>query len=181
MRIIGGNNKGKKLKTFDGYDIRPTSDRAKEALFNILNAKVLGCDFLDLCCGSGSVGLESYSRGANSVTFVDGSKTSLNLTKENAKSIGLGGDFCLSRAEDYVKKTDKVFDIIFFDPPYAFDGAKEILTAVKDNKLLKDDGIFIYERDRDKQSILVDGLELFKSRRYGIAVFDFYRIDEENL
>ncbi len=176
MRIIGGNNKGKKLKTFDGFDIRPTSDRAKEALFNILNTKVLDCDFLDLCCGTGSVGLESYSRGANSITFVDGSSKSLDLAKENAKSIGLFGDFYLSKAEDFVKKTDKTFDIIFFDPPYAFDGVKEILTVVKDKKLLKENGIFIYERDRDRQSISVEGFDLYQSRKYGVAVFDFYRI-----
>ena len=87
MRIIGGKNKGKKLKSFDGQDIRPTSDRARESLFNILGSRVFGCDFLDLCSGTGGVGLESYSRGANSVTFVDSSLKSLNLAKENANSI----------------------------------------------------------------------------------------------
>ena len=78
MRIIAGKNKGKKLKSFDGHDIRPTSDRAKESLFNILGSKVLGCDFLDLSSGTGGVGLVSYSRGANSVTFLDSSQKSIN-------------------------------------------------------------------------------------------------------
>ena len=181
MRIIGGNNKGKKLKTFEGYDIRPTSDRAKESLFNILSTKILGCDFLDLCCGTGSVGLESYSRGCKIVTFVDVNKKSLSLTKENAKSIGCEGNFYLSTAEDFVKRRDKSFDIIFFDPPYAFDGIDKILASVKENNLLNKEGIFVYERSRDKQSVIVDGFDLYQSRKYGLAVFDFYREKKENL
>ena len=179
MRIIGGKNKGKKLKSFEGQDIRPTSDRARESLFNILGGRILGCDFLDLCSGTGGVGLESYSRGANSVTFVDSSHKSLNLAKENANSIGLDKDFVLSTAENFVKKTDKKFDIIFFDPPYIFDGVSEILTVIKERKILKDGGLFIYERVADKQSKEVLGFELYQSRKYGIAVFDFYRASEE--
>ena len=179
MRIIGGKNKGKKLKSFDGQDIRPTSDRARESLFNILGSRVFGCDFLDLCSGTGGVGLESYSRGANSVTFVDSSLKSLNLAKENANSIGLDKEFVLSSADNFLKRTDKKFDIIFFDPPYIFDGVSEILKIVKERNILKDGGLFIYERVVDKQCKQVTGFELIQSRKYGIAVFDFYRISEE--
>ena len=179
MRIIGGKNKGKKLKSFDGQDIRPTSDRARESLFNILGSRVFGCDFLDLCSGTGGVGLESYSRGANSVTFVDSSLKSLNLAKENANSIGLDKEFVLSPADNFLKRTDKKFDIIFFDPPYIFDGVSEILKIVKERNILKDGGLFIYERVVDKQCKQVTGFELIQSRKYGIAVFDFYRISEE--
>ena len=179
MRIIGGKNKGKKLKSFDGQDIRPTSDRARESLFNILGSRVFGCDFLDLCSGTGGVGLESYSRGANSVTFVDSSLKSLNLAKENANSIGLDKEFVLSSADNFLKRTDKKFDIIFFDPPYIFDGVSEILKIVKERNILKDGGLFIYERVVDKQCKQVTGFDLIQSRKYGIAVFDFYRISEE--
>ena len=179
MRIIGGKNKGKKLKSFDGQDIRPTSDRARESLFNILGSRVFGCDFLDLCSGTGGVGLESYSRGANSITFVDSSQKSLNLAKENAKSIGLDKEFVLSSADNFLKRTDKKFDIIFFDPPYIFDGVSEILKIIKERNILKDGGLFIYERVADKFSQEVSGFELMQSRKYGIAVFDFYRISEE--
>ncbi len=179
MRIIAGKNKGKKLKSFDGQDIRPTSDRAKESLFNILGSKVLGCDFLDLCSGTGGVGLESYSRGANSVTFVDSSVKSLNLAKDNAISIGLDKEFILMTAENFLKKTDKKYDIIFFDPPYAFDGILDILRIVKEKKILKEDGLFIYERVADKPCKEVVGFNLIQSRKYGIAVFDFYRTLEE--
>ena len=179
MRIIGGKNKGKKLKSFDGQDIRPTSDRARESLFNILGSRVFGCDFLDLCSGTGGVGLESYSRGANTVTFVDSSQKSLNLAKENAKSIGLDKEFVLTSADNFLKRTNKQFDIIFFDPPYAFDGVSEILKIVNEKQILKEGGLFIYERVADKQSQEVLGFELIQSRKYGIAVFDFYRTLEE--
>lgn len=175
MRIISGKNKGKKLLEFKGRDIRPTSDRAKESLFNILGDRVLDCDFLDLCSGTGSIGIEAYSRGANSVTFVDNDKESIKLTQKNANSIGLDKDFCLSDAISFVKRTNDSFDIIFFDPPYAFNGIKDVLVEVKNRKLLKDGGIFVYEHKSDQQSVSVLGFEIYDSRKYGIAVFDFYK------
>ena len=178
MRVIGGKNKGKKLKSFDGQDIRPTADRAKEALFNILGDKVLACDFLDLCSGTGSIGIESYSRGANSVTFVDASAKSIKLTKDNALSVGLQETFIQSTAKEYLLQADKQFDIIFFDPPYAFMQIEEILKVVKDKNLLKDDGLFIYERPCKNQVTAVCGFEILQSRKYGIATFDFYRREE---
>lgn len=174
MRIIAGKNKGKKLKEFKGDKIRPTSDRAKESLFNILGYKVSGCDFLDLCAGTGSVGLESFSRGANSVTFVDVSKESLNLVKENAFSVGCDETFVLSSAEKFLETTDKTFDFIFFDPPYEFSGISALLKRVKEKKLLNDGGLFIYEHKADRPSEEISGFTLVDSRKYGIAVFDFY-------
>lgn len=177
MRIIAGKNKGKKLKEFKGDKIRPTSDRAKESLFNILGSKVLGCDFLDLCAGTGSIGLESFSRGAKTVTFIDISKESLSLVKENALSIGCNETFVLSSAINFISATDKKFDIIFFDPPYEFSNIEEILRVVKDRKLLKDGGVFIYEHQADRPSKEVLGFKILDSRKYGIAVFDFYGDD----
>ncbi len=176
MRIIGGKNKGKKLKEFKGDEIRPTSDRAKESLFNILGQRVLGCSFLDLCSGTGSVGLESYSRGASEVFFVDSSSDSLKLARENALSIGVTETFVKSFAIDFLKKTDKTFDIIFFDPPYEFSNIEDILKVVLDRKLLNDGGVFIYEHKADRLSVSASGYDLYDSRKYGIAIFDFYRL-----
>ena len=176
MRIIGGKNKGKKLKEFKGDAIRPTSDRAKESLFNILGQSVLDCAFLDLCAGTGSDGLESYSRGAREVTFVDISNESLKLLKENALSIGVSQTFVKSSAENFLRGTDKVFDYIFFDPPYEFSGIESVLTIVKERRLLTENGVFIYEHKADKPSKEVDGFELYDSRKYGIAIFDFYKV-----
>ncbi len=174
MRIISGKNKGKKLKEFKGDSIRPTSDRAKESLFNILGSKVIECDFLDLCAGTGSIGLEAYSRGAKTVTFVDISKESLSLVKENALSIGCNETFILSSATSFLSSTNKKFDIIFFDPPYQFSEISVILSAIMERKLLKENGIFIYEHKADKVSKEIGGIKLLDTRKYGIAVFDFY-------
>ena len=174
MRIIAGNHKGKKLKEFKGQEVRPTSDRAKEALFSILSTTVLNSCFLDLCCGTGSVGLEAYSRGAKEVVFVDKSPKSIELAKQNAQSIGLNNEFVISDAVNYILKTNKKFDLIFFDPPYAFSEIEIVLNAVKKCKILKD-GLFIYERDCKNQPKQVSGFEIVDSRKYGVAVFDFYK------
>ena len=175
MRIIAGKNKGKKLKSFEGDAIRPTSDRARESLFNILSPMILGSDFLDLCCGTGAVGIEAISRGANSVTFVDSSKDSAKIAEFNLKSIGNTSRVNICDANRFVNQTIQSFDIIFFDPPYAFTGFEDIMKCVKERKLLKDGGIFIYEHKTDKPSVEIDGFELKDSRKYGIAVFDFYK------
>ena len=174
MRIIGGRNKGKKLKSFDGDAIRPTSDRARESLFNILAPRILGCDFLDLCSGTGAVGIEAISRGANVVTFVDSSKDSAKIAEFNLKSIGNDTRVVLSDAKKFTLQTAKKYDVIFFDPPYAYPDFEDIMKAVKDRKLLKDDGLFVYEHKSDKSSIEIDGFILKDTRKYGIAVFDFY-------
>ena len=174
MRIISGSHKGKKLKEVKGQEVRPTSDRAKEALFSILSTKVLNSSFLDLCCGTGSVGLEAYSRGAKEVVFVDKSPKSIELAKQNAQSIGLNEEFILSDAINYLLKTNKKFDLIFFDPPYAFSEIEAVLNAVKKGKILND-GLFIYERDSANKEINVSGFEIIDSRKYGAAVFDFYK------
>ena len=175
MRIIAGKNKGKKLKSFDGDAIRPTSDRARESLFNILSPRLLGCDFLDLCCGTGAVGIEAISRGANAVTFVDSSKDSAKIAEFNLKSIGNDTRVNVCDANRFVDQTYQKFDIIFFDPPYAFMGFEDIMKGVKERKLLKEDGLFIYEHSADKPSAEINGFTLTDTRKYGIAIFDFYK------
>ena len=88
MRVIAGNWKGRRLKSPKGDAVRPTTDRVKEALFNILGGEVGGCCFLDLCCGAGGLGIEALSRGADSVVFVDTSRSSLSAAKENLELCG---------------------------------------------------------------------------------------------
>lgn len=175
MRIIAGANKGKKLKSFDGLDVRPTSDRLREALFNILAQGVVGSSFLDLCCGTGAVGLEALSRGASTVVFVDKALSSVKICDFNLKSIKKEAQIVNKDAILYLKSCDKKFDFIYFDPPYVFNEIEGILKVVLENKILNDDGVFIYERKADNKSKEVEGFELYSSRKYGIAVVDFYR------
>ena len=179
MRIIGGKNKGKKLKSFEGDAIRPTSDRARESLFNILAPRLLGAEFLDLCSGTGAVGIEAISRGASLVTFVDVSRESAKIAEFNLKSISSDIKVNLSDAKKFVSQTYLKFDIIFFDPPYAFQGFEDILSIVKERNLLKDGGVFIYEHKVDKPSVEIDGYVLKDTRKYGIAIFDFYCLKGE--
>ena len=170
MRIIAGKHRGRVLKEFNGRDIRPTSDRAKEALFNILQFDVAGCSFLDLY--SGGIGLEAISRGAERVVFVDNSRESVKLLKENLANLKEKAEIYEGDALAYVAAAAGKFDFVFLDPPYAID-AKDVVSSVAKNGLLKEGGRIIYEHS-GKSLGDIDGVRLVDSRVYGIAVFDFY-------
>lgn len=177
MRIIGGKHKGKILSTFDGDKIRPTSDRAREALFNILQFKIANCSFCDAFCGSGAVGIEAISRGAKEVFFTDSSIDSILLTKKNLLSIKENAVVENVDALTFLKRTSNFFDVIFLDPPYKFEKVDELLEIIAKKSLLKSDGVIVYEHNAiDLQKrFVVEKLELFSTKKYGIAEFDFYR------
>ncbi len=172
MRIIAGKHRGRTLKEFRGRDIRPTSDRAKEAVFNIIQFDVAGSKFLDLFSGTGGIGLEAISRGAEKVVFVDNSKESVKLLKENLAYLKEKADVFEGDALSYVSTTREKFDFVFLDPPYALD-ARPIVKAIGENGLLADGGRIIYEHS-GKTAGEIEGLKLADTRIYGIAVFDFY-------
>ena len=179
MRVVGGKFRGKKLKSFEGQDIRPTSDRAKEALFNILNLKINGASFLDLFCGTGSIGIEAISRGAERVVFTDVNLNSVKLTNENLKGVKQEIKALKIDAKDYLSSCKESFDIIFLDPPYAYDQVEVLVRLIAKNNLLNKDGIIIYEHKEDRQSQNFDGVELYDVRKYGIAIFDFYKVENK--
>ena len=176
MRVIAGKYRGKKLKTFEGQEIRPTSDRAKESIFNIINSKLNLASFLDLFCGTGSMGIEALSRGAEKVVFTDVSANSVKLTNENLKGVKQEIKALKIDAKDYLSSCKESFDIIFIDPPYAYDGVEILINLIVKNSLLNKDGIIIYEHKNDRQSQNFDGVELYSVRKYGIAIFDFYKV-----
>ncbi|MBO4251324.1 MAG: 16S rRNA (guanine(966)-N(2))-methyltransferase RsmD [Clostridia bacterium] len=169
MRIIGGEFKGRTLYGFKGEDIRPTSDNARESLFNILG-DIKGADFLDLFSGTGAVGIEAISRGAN-VVFNDRSRESVALTKENLKKVGAQGEVCSFDALAFIGSTRKRFDIAFLDPPYNSETAREFLGAV--SKILKDGGVVVFEDEKPFTGV-ADGLVLTDVRRYGRAILHFF-------
>src|SRR5229473_7004975 len=128
MRIISGKYRGRKLKSPPSLQTRPTSDRLRETLFNILTSRIEGARFLDLCAGSGAVGIEALSRGAAHVTFVDRSRQMYALIETNLKALDVSDDEIqvVSReALEFLRrratKEAVAFDIIFFDPPYSMD------------------------------------------------------------
>ena len=173
MRIISGKHRGRVLAEFRGKEIRPTADRVKESLFNILAARIPGARVLDLFCGSGALGLECISRGAEAV-FNDVSADSLavlkkNLTamKESAAVYGYDYKVCLDRM------TGK-FDLIFVDPPYACDYLADVLNRIAERDLLEEDGLVIYESDRPADG-LPQGWVMADERNYGRTSVWFFR------
>ncbi len=172
MRIIAGLYRGRKLKEFKGNDVRPTSDRAREALFNILG-NISGDSFLDLYCGTGAVGLEAASRGAGKVTLVDLSKESVALSRDNAGTLNAGVQTVNSDALSFVTRLKEKYDYIFLDPPYAAN-AEEVLAAIAKNEILKN-AYIIYEHSGESRGDLC-GLKIVDTRRYGVATFDFYEV-----
>ena len=176
MRIIAGKHKGRKLYDFNGDKIRPTSDKAREALFAILY-NVNGLSFLDLCCGTGAIGLEAESRGAM-VTMVDLSKESIALTKKNANQISSQAEIICSDAIKFLKTTNKTFDIIFSDPPYEIDLGQEIINIVEQRNLLNKNGIIIYEKDKSVD-YSTEKIIKTKEKKYGKNIFGFYMVKYE--
>lgn len=177
MRVIAGKHRSRPLAEFKGRDIRPTSDRAKEALFNILQTKIFGSSFLDLYCGTGNIGIEAISRGAEKVIFVDSAKESVALTKSNLAYLKEDAKVMLSDAYSFLAVTDEKFDIIFLDPPYK-DDAEEVLKIIAERNLVASDGVVIYEH-KDKYEKEIEGLTKKSTRTYGIAVFEFYEVSKK--
>lgn len=178
MRVVAGKHRGRPLKEFKGREIRPTSDRAKEALFNILQFDIQGCDFLDLFSGTGGIGIEAISRGANKVVFVDNAKESVKLLKQNLDYLKENADVHETDAVSYVSLTKEKFDFIFLDPPYKFD-CKELIIKIAKRGLLKEGGLIVYEHS-DKSLGKIDGVNLVDTRSYGIATFDFYETEKRS-
>ena len=179
MRVIAGKYKSRVLAEFAGEDVRPTSDRAKEALFNILSLKIYGARVLDLFAGSGALGIESWSRGAKEVVFNDCSKDSLAILKKNltALKIPVNGEEAKLMQSDYLVALGQLkgeFDLIFIDPPYRLEYGRQALEAIAQKGLLSANGIAVYERDRAFEGE-IEGLEKYDERKYGKAHFAFFR------
>ena len=175
MRIIGGKHRGRKLADFKGNEIRPTADRVKESLFNILSVKVVGASVLDLFCGSGNLGLESLSRGAAKVHFNDISKDSLAVLKKNLAAVG-EQERCKITNLDFLaclSSTAEKYDLIFIDPPYAKEFGVPALEIISKRGLLTEDGVAIYERDRAFDGE-IEGLKKFDERKYGKTYLTFF-------
>ena len=147
MRVITGSARGRRLSAPAGDDVRPTTDRVKEAVFSIIQFDIPGASFLDLFSGSGQMGIEALSRGASSAVFVDLSKASVASTRGNIESAGFAGraEVVAGDSIAFLRRTSKRFDIAFLDPPYSsglLSRAMEALPAV-----MAPGGVVICESD----------------------------------
>jgi len=173
LRVVGGKYRSRVLKDFSGEKIRPTADKVKESLFNILGDFIAGKRVLDLFSGTGAIGIECLSRGAKSVTFTDADKDSLNIVKANLNNLNEEQTVILIDAISFLERTTEKFDFIFIDPPYNSDLGERALKVIQDKKLLTDDGIAVFETE--KENINIDYLYLFDNRKYGRVRLNFYK------
>jgi 16S rRNA (guanine966-N2)-methyltransferase len=182
LRIIGGSLKRRKIRSVEGWATRPTSDRVRESIFNILFDRTKGSHVLDLFAGTGAMGIEALSRGASSATFIDNEKTALLTIKKNIESLTLFSQAvviawdirrnlqCLNHLSDH-------FDLVFMDPPYHSDLILPTLNHLQKGALLKSEAMIVIEHAAE-ESVPSDmpGYRSVDERRYGktgISILEF--------
>ncbi len=179
MRIITGQAKGKQIRTLEGNDVRPTSEKVKEAIFSIIHFSLPGAKVLDVFAGSGQLGLEALSRGAKNVVFVDNSQKSCSVISENIKSVGLPGCFVYhDDAFRFLRRTPDMFDIVLIDPPYSLDLARKAVVLACEK--LCDDGYIIAKTEKGcKMPGDIENCRLAKTYKHGQTELWLYRKDQE--
>ena len=174
MRIVGGEFRGRTLIGFKGFDVRPTSDMARESLFNILSQSIYGSSFLDLFSGTGAIGLEALSRGAKTVVLNDMSRESVKIIKQNVEKLGVADRVNVVNRDAilFLETTGDKFDFVYIDPPYKTELGKRAVEKVE--RVLNDDGVAIFE-DEKPCDFTVDGLIVSDRRKYGRVHLTFFR------
>lgn len=173
MRVIAGSARRLLLKTIEGMDTRPTTDRIKETLFNMLNTQIPGCTFLDLFSGSGAIGIEALSRGAKQAFFVESNPEAVSCIRENLSRTHLEEGALVLNC-DVIAGLKKLegrnprFDIIFMDPPYDKELEREVLEYLKSSSLLKEDTLMITEASLQTDLSYVNelGFTILKEKCY---------------
>lgn len=164
LRIISGKYKGRVLKGFDIDGTRPTMDRIKESLFAMIQADIKNAHCLDLYAGSGALGIEALSNGAESCVFVDQNKIALKALKENTRGI-TGVTIVESNSFQIHQKINQTFDLVFLDPPYHEHLIEKTLHYLLEHQLLSKEAIIICEYEEEKFSC--EPFEIIKERQYG--------------
>ena len=182
LRVIGGSLKGRRLQTLPGDAIRPTADRVREALFDILGPTILGADFLDVYAGTGAVGIEALSRGAGSVAFIEHDKQAVDLLRRN---LSIAGDqshrasvipYDPARAVPMLEQEGRAFDLVFMDPPYLGGELDRGIRIVGRSRLLRQGSLVVAEHDASVDPPASDCLADFRTVPYGRAALTLYRL-----
>ena len=178
MRVITGKARGVQLKTPEGLDTRPTTDRVKEALFSIIQFEILGTYVLDLFGGTGQLGIEALSRGAEHAVFVDAGDAACKLIKENLRRTKLESQAKVVRSDylQYLKTTREKFNIVLLDPPYAEVFLENALNCITEIDILQTGGIIVCERPVGKELPWeFPGYTRSKDYKYGKTLITIYR------
>ena len=180
MRVISGKARGVVLKSPECLQTRPTADRVKEALFSILQFDLPGTKVLDLFGGTGQLGIEALSRGAESAVFVDAADAPCKLIKENLRRAKMEGQGRVVRSDylQFLSHCSENFDIIFLDPPYAEVFLENAIKKISEIDILQSGGIIVAERPVEKVlNLEIDGFSRSKDYKYGKTLITLYRKD----
>jgi 16S rRNA (guanine(966)-N(2))-methyltransferase RsmD len=180
MRVIGGIYRGRRLQTPRGLEVRPTSDRLRETLFDVLAPQIEGARFLDICAGSGAAGIEALSRGASSSTFIELSRRACAVIEDNLAALDIDSDaHILNRdavkALKWLASQEHQFDIAFFDPPYSSGLYSHVMETVAASGLLAADGILVVEhRAKAPPTAEYAELRIYRHLKQGESGLAFY-------
>ncbi len=179
MRIIAGNARGRTFDAPSGQDTRPTLDRVRENVFNILQNKVRGARVLDLFSGSGAMAFEALSRGADHACLVDRDRAAHQVEQKNAEKLQMSGRCTLLNCEwqlavQRLRGQGEPFDLVFLDPPYAMHDMKPVMEALR--PLLAEDAVVLLEHEAKVFPATPDGFDLYDARKYGVAGVSFFRL-----
>ena len=175
MRVIAGKYKGRTLFSPKDNAVRPTTDRVKENVFNLLQGRIADAAFLDLFGGSGAMSVEALSRGATLAVVTDPSRDSVALIKKNFQKVGIGKEGqILELPYDLAAKRlcGQKFDIVYLDPPFRADYYEDILRRIAEFDLLSEDGVVLFEHATERAFPEVEGFEVFDRRKYGSVTLE---------
>ena len=181
MRIIAGKARGRQIEAPEGRNTRPTLDRVRENLFNILQMRIRGASVLDLFAGSGALSLEAISRGAEKAVLCDNDRSANRTQHRNAEALGFSGqtEILLSdwkKAVRLLSDRGETFDLIFLDPPYRMTDLRDVFAAME--KLIAPDGLIILEHEAKTEPVTGDLFEKADERRWGYCGIAFFRKKE---
>ncbi|HYP29114.1 MAG TPA: 16S rRNA (guanine(966)-N(2))-methyltransferase RsmD [Blastocatellia bacterium] len=184
--MIGGKYRGRRLRTSAGLDVRPTSDRLRETLFNILAPRVRGSRFLDICAGSGAVGIEALSRGAAHATFIERARPACSVIRENLDAFASEDDARIinrdaAQAVSRLREEGESFDIAFLDPPYASGLYSQVMEKLSEGGLVSGDGVVVVEhRSKTPPREAYGRLRVYREVRQGESALAFYSFQVED-
>lgn len=182
MRVIAGEKRHLLLKTLDDLSIRPTTDKIKETLFNMIQFNIQGVNFLDLFAGSGAIGIEALSRGANMATFVDNNDRAIKVIKENLEHTGLAEKANVIKADaslslENLSRKNETYGIVFMDPPYDKDLYRPVFERLSKSSIINNDTIIILEVALKDDAVGIEdlGFEITKVKKYKSNKHIFFR------